>query len=97
MGSTSGEPRPAPPWFPAARTHTTRGCLWGGPGTVLHAAQGLLDPARDLGDGEVMLASHFSDAGLVLEDIHDHGGLALRVPAFVGGFVVHLILLIAAL
>ncbi len=36
-------------------------------------------------DGEVMLASHFSDRGLALEDIHDHGGLALHGPALTAG------------
>ena len=36
-------------------------------------------------------------SGLALEDVHDHGGFALRGPAFDGGFVAHLILLIAAL
>ncbi len=75
---SAGGPRPAPPWFPAARTHTAHGCPWAGPEPVLHAPLGLLGPALDLGNGEVMLASHFSDGGLALEDVHNHGGFTLR-------------------
>lgn len=44
-----------------------------------------------------MLASHFTEGGLALEEVHDHSGLVLRGPSFDGGFVAHLILLITAL
>jgi len=64
---------------------------------VLHAALGLFDPALNFRDGDVMLTRDFSDGGLAFEDIHDHGGLALRGPAFAGWFVAQFDLLITAL
>src|SRR5690554_8202692 len=36
---------------------------------------------HDLGDGEIVLASHLSERGLALENVHDHGSLALGGPA----------------
>ena len=64
---------------------------------VLHITLGVLNPTLDLRDVEVMLASHFSDGGFAFKNIHDHAGFALGGPAFDGGLVTHLVLLIAAL
>tara|TARA_B100000678_G_C18225236_1_gene508582 strand:- start:4187 stop:4534 length:348 start_codon:yes stop_codon:yes gene_type:complete len=64
---------------------------------VFHAALGLIDPALDLRDSEIVLASHFSRRGLALEDVHDHGSLALRGPSFDGVVVAHPVLLMTAL
>ena len=58
---------------------------------------GFIDPALNLVDGEILQASHFSDGGLALGDVHDHGGFALCGPAFDCGFVAYCVLLIAAL
>jgi len=60
-----------------------------------HVALGFIDPAIDLGDGEVILSRHLSDRGL--EDVHDHGRFALRGPSLDGIIVAHPVLLMAAL
>lgn len=70
--------------------------LGASPEPVLHIAL-LVDPTFHLGDGEVVLASHFRSGGFAFENIHDHGGLTLHGPAFDGRFVAYLFLLIAAL
>lgn len=73
------------PWFPATRTHTVRGCSGASTKPVLHASQGLLDPAVNLGEGQIVLASDFSDDGTALDDVHYQGGVLFAVQRLTVG------------
>jgi len=46
---------------------------------------GLINPALDLRESEGVLANHFNDRGLAVEDIHDQAALRLAAQRLTVG------------